>query len=188
MVEEKQLVEALSKGNILAFNELFEIYSSRLYKFGLKYFHVQAEAEEMVQDVFLKIWNNREKLKVEKSFNAYIFTIAFNQIRKHFKKKNSFTEMTEAILEHLEDHSTEQSITYQSVLDQVSEILNELPPKKKQIFEMSRFEGLSSKEIAAKLGLSPKTIDNQVSEVICYLKEKVQLKEIALLLFLFLFS
>lgn len=183
---EKQLVEKLSKGNIVAFNQLFETYSSRLYHFGLKYFHSQADAEEMVQDVFLKIWNNREGLKKEKSFSAYLFTIAFNQIRKHFKKKHSVCELSDDIFEQIQDNSTEQSISYQSVLDQVSELLKELPPKKKQIFEMSRFQGLSSKEIAAQLGLSSKTIDNQVSEVIHYLKDKIHIKEIALLLFLFL--
>jgi RNA polymerase sigma-70 factor (ECF subfamily) len=68
----------------------------------------------------------------------------------------------------------------------VIDLLNELPDKKRKIFEMSRFEGLPTKEIAKKIGLAPKTVDNQISEVIHYLRQRVDISEIALVLMIFL--
>ena len=84
---EPELVKALSKGEIRAFNDLFQLYGNRIYRFAIGYLKSQTEAEELVQDVFLKIWERRLELKDNLSFKAYLFTIAFNLIRKHFTKK-----------------------------------------------------------------------------------------------------
>lgn len=80
-------VKLLQKGNVAAFDSLFEVYSPKLYGFAFKYFRNEADAEELVQEVFVKVWENRQSLKTEYSFKAYLFTIALNQIRKYFNKK-----------------------------------------------------------------------------------------------------
>ncbi|MCG8578597.1 MAG: RNA polymerase sigma-70 factor [Bacteroidales bacterium] len=186
MTTEKILVKKLSKGDVKAFDKLFELYSSRLYAFALKYLKSDVDAEGLVQEVFIKIWKKREELKPEKSFKSYLFTIAFNQIKKQFEKRQMIYGMVDVLAPDLADNSTEKSIFYRSVLHQIIDLLNELPEKKRKIFEMSRFEGLPSKEIAHRIGLAPKTIDNQISEVIHYLKERVDISEIAVALLIFL--
>ena len=84
---EATLVKSLSKGNVLAFNTLYNEYSGRLYRFAFGYLKTEAEAEEIVQEVFTIIWDKRAGLKEELSFKAFLFTIAFNIIRKHFRTK-----------------------------------------------------------------------------------------------------
>ena len=86
------MVRNLSKGNLLAFNTLYKEYSGRLYRFALGYLKSEAEAEELVQEVFTIIWEKRADLKEELSFKSFLFTIAFNIIRKHFRTKAYLSE------------------------------------------------------------------------------------------------
>ena len=89
---ESMLVRNLSKGNLLAFNTLYKEYSGRLYRFAFGYLKSEAEAEELVQEVFTIIWEKRADLKEELSFKSFLFTIAFNIIRKHFRTKAYLSE------------------------------------------------------------------------------------------------
>ncbi|MGM0377410.1 MAG: RNA polymerase sigma factor [Bacteroidota bacterium] len=188
MSQDAQMVKDLKMGDVKAFNQLFEAYSHRLYTFGLKYLKSNTDAEELVQDVFLKIWRNREKLKEEKSFSAYLFTIAYNQIKEYFQYKGVFLNVAEEKQEiGAVDISTEDGISYRSVLEHIGKLLSQLPEKKQKIFHLSRFEGKSAKEIALQLGISPKTVDNQVSEVIGFLREQLRDSSFLVWLFFYLF-
>ena len=140
---------------------------------------------ELVQDVFLKIWKNREKINEEENFRAYLFTIAFNQIRDYFKYKSVYLDIEEFQQFEPQDNTTEASLTFRSVLDQITELLQKLPEKKQRIFHLSRFEGKSAKEIAEIVGVTSKTVDNQISEVIGFLK--VHLKKSGFLSWLFFY-
>ena len=171
MTKDAKFVKLLKAGRLDAFNHLFESYSPRVYAFGLKYLKSHADAEELVQDVFLKIWRNRETLKEDKSFKSYLFTIAYNQIREYFQYKGVFFEVEEHRHSGSVDNSTEAGITYRSVLNHIFSLLDRLPEKKQKIFRLSRFDGKSAKEIALLVGVSPKTVDNQVSEVIGFLRK-----------------
>ena len=84
---EKELVDLLKFGSPVAFQHLFNRYSQKLYRFALSYLKSDAEAEEIVQDVFMTLWETRHRLDSEKSFHAYLFTIAFNAIKKKFNQK-----------------------------------------------------------------------------------------------------
>ena len=145
------LVRNLSKGNLLAFNTLYKEYSHRLYRFALGYFKSEAEAEELVQEVFTTIWEKRENLKEELSFKSFLFTIAFNLIRKHFRTKAYLAEYLKTGMSDGLDMQTSQKITYDSLYQYITELVNQLPSRRKEIFIKSRFEGLSIKEIAEKL-------------------------------------
>jgi RNA polymerase sigma-70 factor (ECF subfamily) len=187
MSQSNNLVKKLKKGDIQAFNKLFEAYSPRLYAFGLKYLKYPADAEELVQDVFLKIWRSRKRLDEERSFQAYIFTITYNQIKDYFKYKAVFMDIEDEELPDKADYSTEETIAYYSVYEKIIALLDQLPEKKKRIFHLSRFEGKSAKEIAAIIGVSPKTVDNQVSEVIGYLRKSLRDAGFLQWLFFYLF-
>lgn len=84
--EDIELSELIQKGNIAAFNLLFEKYSGRLYSFGLKYLHSKEDAENLVQSVFHKLWERRKLLRKEASLKSYLFTIAYNDICKFIGK------------------------------------------------------------------------------------------------------
>jgi len=149
-----ELVERLQKGDVEAFDLIYEKYSGKLYAFGLKYLKSTEEAEELVQSVFLKLWENYKILKKELSFKSYLFTIAYNDICKLFRKRNYRQKFIDDTLYENSQFSSEieEGIDYHSVLEQVELIVNKLPEKQKTIFLKSRKEGKSTKEIAEEVG------------------------------------
>lgn len=184
-----ELVDRLQRGDIEAFDLIYAKYSGKLYAFSFKYLRSTEEAEELVQSIFLKIWENYKNLKKESSFKSYLFTIAYNDICKVFRKRNYFQKfVSEALYENAQSSSeTENSIDYNSVLEQVQQIIDKLPEKQRKIFLKSRMDGKSTKEIAEEFGLSPGTVDNYISESTKIIRSKLQNKNLAVLLFFSLF-
>jgi len=186
---DQSLVQLLQKGNVTAFDSLFEVYSPKLYGFALKYFKNESDTEELIQEVFVKVWENRQTLKSELSFKSYLFTIALNQIRKHFNKKATSLRYLESI-QNEPEFSENQAILeddYESALKQINLIIDQMPPRRREIFMKSKLEGKSSKEIAAELNISAGTIDNQVSEALRFIRAKLNNQNLGLLLFAVLF-
>lgn len=186
-LSESELVKALSNGEIKAFNDLFQIYGNRIFRFALGYMKSEPETEELVQDVFLKVWEKRFELKENLSFKAYIFTIAFNIIRKHFVKKALITRYFEQQVIEDEDLTTIQNIDFQSTKKAIDHLVNQLPARRKEVFIKSRFEGLTVKEIADELGTSPKTVENQLGEALKFIRERLGKDNLAGILLFFLF-
>jgi RNA polymerase sigma-70 factor (ECF subfamily) len=185
--DESLLVRNLSKGNLLAFNTLYGEYSHRLYRFAFGYLKTEAEAEELVQEVFTIIWEKRADLKEELSFKSFLFTIAFNIIRKHFRTKAYLSEYFKAGTENELDLHTSQKITYESLYQFITELVNKLPDRRKEIFIKSRFEGLSIKEIAEELKISHKTVENQLTDALKFIRANLNKENIPVLLFFILF-
>lgn len=183
--EDTELVKRLQKGNVEAFDLLYEKYSVRLYSFGLKYLRSASETEELVQSVFLKIWENHRQLKKELSFKSFLFTIAYNDICKLFRKRK-YTQIfiDEAIHENNQSSSeTVERIDYQSTLSRVVQIIDKLPQRQKDIIRKSRLEGKPSKEIAEEMKLSSGTVDNYISEALKYIRGHLRKEDLALVLF-----
>jgi len=186
---ENNLVHRLKVDDASAFDELFELYGQKLYSFALKYFKSESEAEELVQEVFVRLWENRRSLKSDYSFKSYLYTIALNQIRKFFNRRAvSLRYLSQLQNESFEsDNQTADSIDYASVLKRIDEIVETFPERKKQIFLKSRKEGKTSKEIAAELNITPGTVDNQISDALSMIREILKKDDMAVLLFLALF-
>lgn len=185
--EDQQLVQSLQKGNVAAFDSLFEVYSPKLYGFAFKYFRNEADAEELVQEVFVKVWENRHVLKTEHSFKSYLFTIALNQIRKYFNKKAVALRYLESLQHEPEFSDQPLAEDYESVLQKLNSIIEQMPPRRREIFIKSKLEGKSSKEVAAELNISPGTVDNQVSEALRFLRAQFKTDSLGVLLFAALF-
>jgi len=183
---ESQLVRNLSKGNLLAFNALYKEYSYRLYRFALGYLKTEEEAEELVQEVFMIIWEKREGLKENLSFKSFLFTISFNIIRKHFRTRAYLTEYCNSGLKIDPDMQTSQKITYDSLFQYITQLVNQLPVRRKEIFIKSRFEGLSIKEISEKLNISHKTVENQLTDALKFIRKNLNSENLPLILSLIL--
>ena len=170
-----ELAIRLQKGDVEAFDLLYEKYSGKLYLFGMKYLKSSAEAEELVQSVFLKIWENRKRIDKELSFRSFLFTVAYNDICKLFRKRNYLKKfISDTIYENIQSSTRmEESIDFQSVLNRVQQIINKLPERQKEIFIKSKLEGKTTKEIAEELRLSPGTIDNYISETLKFIRSQL---------------
>ncbi len=187
--ENIELIERLQKGDVEAFDLIYSKYSGKLYRFGFKYLRSADEAEELVQSVFLKVWEGHKKLRKELSFSSFLFTIAYNDICKFFRRKKYIQKfISETLVENPElSHRIEDKIEFQSVLDRLQQIINMLPERQKTIFVKSREEGRSTKEIAAELGLTAGTVDNYISEALRFIRNRLKSEDVAMLLFYFLF-
>jgi RNA polymerase sigma-70 factor (ECF subfamily) len=184
-----ELVERLQKGDVEAFDLIYDKYSRKLYAFGLKYLRSPAETEELIQSVFLKVWENYKNLKKESSFKSYLFTIAYNDICKLFRKRKYLQKfISDTLYENTQSSSeTEDGIDYKSVLGRVQQIVDKLPEKQRVIFLKSRQEEKSTKEIAEEVGLSPGTVDNYISESIKFIRSRLRNENLQVLLLLSLF-
>ncbi len=183
-----EIAERLQKGDLEAFDQVFNKYSSRLYGFAIKFLKSKEETEGLVQDVFLKVWENRKELKKECSLKSYLFTIAYHNICKIFRKKHIYLELTESnSTSKNRSFSFEEQIDYKSILEQVDRLIELLPEKQRTIFIKSRNEGKSTREIAQEMKLAPGTVDNHISAALKFLRKHILNTNFALLLFFVFF-
>ena len=168
------MIRSLIKGNILAFNTLYKEYSPRLYAFAIGYLKSPDEAEELVQEVFTKIWERRGELKEGLSFKSFLFTIAANLIRKHFRAKAYLLEYFRSDLFEDQDFNTVREVTFDSLYQYLSELVDQLPQRRREIFIKSRFEGMSVREISEEMKISHKTTENQLSEALKFIRSRLK--------------
>lgn len=171
--DESLLVRNLSKGNILAFNSLYRKYSSRLYTFSLAYLRSRDDAEEIVQEVFTVIWEKRRSLNPELSFKSFLFTIAFNLIRKHFRARKYLSEYFSKTQFEETDQQTTEKVIFNSLSQRVYSLADKLSGRRRDIFIKSRMEGLSIKEISDSLEISHKTVENQLSDALKFMRSNL---------------
>jgi len=182
-------VKNLKEGDVKAFDELYNKYSQRLYNFSVKYLKSIEEAEEVVQEVFLYIWDKKEGLKPDNSFNAYIFTIAYNIIKKSFIKKSRDNAFKDDLIYTLlqEENNLDKIIDYKFMLEKVETIIDNLPLRRKEIFIKRKYDGLSVKQIAEELGISPNTVENQLASAQKQILNELQKEKLAGVVFFMLF-
>ena len=122
----------------------------------------EEDVKDLVQEIFCKIWDIREKIDEKKSFNAFLFTISLNTIRDYFRKQVKNRKLLDKWLEEAESYSesTLESIELASLEKVVGTAVEQLPPKRLIVFKLSRLEGLSNDEIAKRLDIEKKTVEN----------------------------
>lgn len=189
IVAEEILVKNLRGGDTIAFERLFNNYGDRLFRFAMGYLSNRSDAEEVVQDVFFKVWSNRKAIKSDQSFKSYVFTIAFNTIRTAFVRMNTEEKYKQQIAKDVYFQPDEDAnrIDYFQVMAFVDKMIDQLPQKRKEIFTLSKKEGLDNHEIAQYLNISEKTVRNQLSTALAELKEQVKKQGMAEFLYLILF-
>ncbi len=180
-ITEKNLVIALKNDDVKAFDRLFHEYGKRLYHFANGYLKSKEESEGIVQEVFLKVWRNRKQLKPGLSFKAYLFKIAYHQILELFeqiqKRKAYRHEIVEEAVPFSDD--TSERLNYQLLLEKVERLIDQLPPRQKTILLKRKKEGIPVKEIARQLGISPKTVENHLTEALKNIKKSLNEEDIA---------
>ncbi|HOF56236.1 MAG: RNA polymerase sigma-70 factor [Prolixibacteraceae bacterium] len=183
-ISDDELIEKLRKGDLEAIDIVFEKYGNRLFGFAMKYLKSKEEAESLVQDVFLTIWENHKKLKKDSSLKSYLFTISYHNICKIFRKRQLQGKLRVEIgLGSDVSVDTEEQIDYDFTLEQIENLIEQLPPKQKIIFLKSRKEGKSTREIAKELHLAPGTVDNNISAALKFLRKHVSGDNLARSLF-----
>ncbi len=172
-----ELVKLLKKGDVLAFESIYNIYCHRLHRFAMMYLKQEEDAEEIVQEVFTKIWENKESLDYSTSFESFIFTIAYHFIISTLRKRINGYKSKE-YLKSLKQSSTGSPIMEEIQLKEldftIQSLLKKLSPRQNEIFYLSRIEELSHAEIASKLEISESTVNNHLVSILRYLKTNLK--------------
>lgn len=183
-ISEKNLIDRFIRGDETAFELLFKHYYPGLVIFVSQMTLDKAEAEEIVQDFFFRMWKRREQIKESSSLKSYLFTSVKNQGINFLVSKNYEARKIEEFKQVMSSNFTyEQDIFVTSELqEKINQAFEKLPPRTKEIFILSRFNDLKNEEIAEKLNLSKRTVELQISNALKILRQ--ELKDYTGLLFL----
>lgn len=172
---ERELFARIAKGSEEAFQLLFGIYRTRLYDYALKFLKTHDAADELVQEVFLKLWTSRELLDNVEHPDHYIFTTArnkaFDSIRKIAQDRDLRRKVWSQI-NHLHN-GTEEYIFEKESNQLVQEAFRQLSPQRQTIFRLSRYEGLNHDQIATQLHISKNTVKNQLVSSLRFIREHI---------------
>lgn len=173
-------VTALRDGDEAAFASLYSKCEARLYTFAYKLTQDRDEAEEVVQEVFLKVWEKRQSLDPQQNFGGYLFTVAKNivynkakQRAYHFAFQNYLASYGSGLC-----HDTEQKLEFEELKALLEQIYSSLPPVRRKVFIMSRLQGLSNSEIAAELNTSTSNIENHLNKALRFVRERLRGHEV----------
>lgn len=157
---DKQLTARLRNGDKKAFEEIFRKYKEKIYYFAIRYYNSTEDAENVVQDVFIKLWDERSRVKEELSLNNYIYTIAKNHLFNIQRKKINEQAYRRYIIDHLVQVSNlENELIYADLKQKIDSVIEALPTQRKKVFIMGNVEGLSNNEVASILNLSVRTVE-----------------------------
>ncbi len=187
---DKLLVSRLNKNDMVAFDTLFKRYSEQLYGFSFSLLKNKEDSEEIVQEVFYRVWEKRNEIDSSKSFKSYLFKISYNLIIDQLRLKLRDQNYRKYIENFFDTGAIRinDKIDYYTIKGEIDAAVKELPQKRKQIYRLSRVKGLSNKEIAEQLEISPKTVENQITLALKHIKAKLGNDILPLLLFFALFS
>lgn len=163
--EERSLILRLIGGDEDAFCELYATYKKRLIYFAMRFLKSREYAEDVFQDAFTVVWQSRRFINPDASFSSYLYTIMRNRILNQLRNAANEEKLKESILSQALDYTedTKREVMLNDLKSLISHALQQLTPRQREIFEMSREAQLSHKEIADKLGISINTVQEHIS-------------------------
>lgn len=178
---ESVLVAQLRGGSEQAFETLYRHYAPQLYRNVLKLIKDEESTRELLQRLFLTVWQRRGSLDPERSFVAYLFTIARNQVYDTLRHRQT----ARLALNHLGDQPegyehVEQQLTYRETLHRVQHAIEQLPPRRREVFTLCKLDGKSYGEVAGLLGITVSAVNAHVVKATRAIREQLDLPEILL--------
>lgn len=163
--KENELIEALKKGSKQAFTKLYARYAPRIRSFALRWTKNETAAEDITQDVFIRLWNERENIRQTNSLNSLLFTITSHLLINAFHKTINSPIFEDYITytDSIPSPGNSDPLEYSNFLSSISRFIDSMPPSRGKIVRLSKLEGFNNKEIAELLSLKEQTVKNQLS-------------------------
>lgn len=173
-IAEKKLLLELSQGSELAFTKMYNQYKNIVYSTALRITKSKTLSEETVQDIFLKIWQNRESLAEVEHFENYIYIISrnhlFNSIKKIARESNLALEVNSKDTGFIDTDTSIKDEQYNTILNQIVE---QLPPQQQKVYKMAKWDGMSHQKIGEDLGISTETVKKHMAQALKYIRLKI---------------
>lgn len=177
-LSDAELTDLLKAGNDLAYTEIYERYSGLLYLFAYKKLKNEDEAKDIVQDIFIALWNRRKELSFHTALRSYLFKAVNNSALNlfvHYKYRSDYISSFEQFLQQYHVPEADELLQEKELSNIIDTEISLLPEKMREIFQLSRKQQLSHKEIADKLGISELTVKTQVKRAIRILRLRLGL-------------
>lgn len=172
-MDERRLIELLREGDPLSFEILFQKYYVRFYNFVYNLTKDLQIAEDIVQNVYMKIWINRKNLRPEQSIHNYIYVLAKHEVLNHLRDRKIYTQVEKLMIdEQPYDFASEHAFNLKELDENIRKFIAAMPEQRRKVFILSRYKGLSNKAIADMLGLSVKTVDRHINLALKSLKNE----------------
>ncbi len=170
------ILKRLANEDKFAFEELFNHFYPRLFYFSKSFLKLEGGIDDILQEVFLKIWQNRKNISNSEIFQAYIFTITKNHLLNELRRRLNEQKAKEKILKEsvAPEFLLTEKIEFFELKEKIDHIVASLPDRQREVFRLSRHEGLSYREISEKLGISEKTVEYHISKAIAIIKRNLQ--------------
>ena len=170
------LLEQLKTGDRKTFGHIYMEYSPRVYRFAQRYMNNSADIEEVVQDVFVRLWEARMNVNPALNFDNYLFTITRNLIFNRHRTRINEVYVQDTLLASLEQEydTPEDKIIAHDLAQFIDSIVEQLPPKQQEVFNLSRREMLTYKEIAQQLGISEKTVEAHIYQALRHIRKNLK--------------
>lgn len=170
---EKELIRLIAGDDEIAFRQLFERYSDNIYGVAMAYTKSADAAEEIVQDVFVKIWMNRNKLLQVERFDDYLFIVARNYILNYLRNNKKNKQFTTQLFDHFGEHAItpEDEFLVKESQKLIEQAVAALPPQQQMVYELRRRQDLSLEDIASQMNISRNTARNHLNQALKQIKE-----------------
>lgn len=171
ILSDQELTIQLKEGSRAAFNQIYYRYSESLYRYAFNIVKDEDECTDAIQEVFIWLWSNREKVQIN-ALNGYLSAAVKYKLMRVIQQSKRRAEIL-AQRPELSHSFIDNSLEIRELQTVINDFIHTLPPKARQIFELSRNEYLSNKEIAEKMGISTKTVENQMTITLKKLKKNL---------------
>lgn len=171
--DEAALLLQLKRGDENALDVIYRKYWEGLFFYSYHLLKDKHACEDVIQDLFVRLWENREQLDVRLSLKAYLYASCRYALYKLIKKEQVREDIFDAIYERLHTETAYGNLEHKELVQQINVIVNGLPPKCREVYELSRKENLSYKEIGERLGISVKTVENHINRALKELKQSL---------------
>lgn len=172
---DQELAVLLNRGDRFAFTEIYNRYFELLYLHALKKLKDEQEAEDLIHDLFVALWERPPEINFNVNLPAYLYRAVKNKVINALAHRHIKTNYLESLQEYIDAglHTTDEAVIVRDLAEQIEKEVNRMPKKMREVFQLSRNSNLSHKEIAEQLGISDKTVKKQVGNAIKILKDNI---------------
>lgn len=172
-MDESRLIELIREGDPLSFEILFQKYYVRFYNFVLNLTKNPQTAEDIVQNVFMKIWINRKNLRPDQSIHNYIYVLSKHEVLNHLRDRKVYTQVERLVMaDEPYEAVTDQNMDLKELDDRIRKFIAAMPEQRRKVFLLSRYRGMGNKAIAELMGLSVRTVDRHINLALTSLRKE----------------